>query len=129
MVKIPNDELSEFASSVMRRIDRKGTLLSALVESLEYSKIDTEELSPTLKWLEDHNLIKVTRDFIVPPGSNKDSIKGCSFQILLQKIIKLKDGTMGVDPVNMKSTKRKQHIALDDLYQDVKKVSEESNEA
>ena len=105
--------MSELASSVMHRIDRKGTLLSNLVESLECSRINTEELSKTIQWLADHNLIKITHNFIVPPGANKDSIKGCSFQILLQKIVKLKDGTMGVDPVNMKSTKRKQHITLD----------------
>ena len=66
----------------------------------------------------------------MPPGVNKDSIKGCSFQILLQKVVKLKDGTMGVDPVNMKSTKRKQHITLDDSYTDVtnsRKVSGDSD--
>jgi len=122
--------MSELASSVMRRIDRKGTLLSNLVESLECSRINTEELSKTIQWLEDHNLIKITHNFIVPPGANKDSIKGCSFQILLQKVVKLKDGTMGVDPVNMKSTKRKQHITLDDSYTDInnfRKVSGDSD--
>jgi len=113
VTKISDESLSELASSVMRRIDRKGTLLSNLVESLECSRINTEELSKTIQWLADHNLIKITHNFIVPPGANKDSIKGCSFQILLQKVVKLKDGTMGVDPVNMESTKRKQHITLD----------------
>lgn len=113
------EELSEL---ILQRVGKRGVFLSDIVESLEMSKIKTDNLSETIHIMVAENLIKLTENFIVPPGAKADTSKGASFQILIQKIVTLKDGSRGVEPVNLISTKRKHKIEIVKIEDEALKI-------
>lgn len=89
-----NDSLSE---KILSKIEPGGSLLSEIVGALIASKVPTENLTECIRELERQELVKLDYNYRVSPGSNKDAVRGCSFQILVQKIVTNPDGTKTVE--------------------------------
>jgi len=95
----------QFQKDILKRIGKSGVLLSDMIRSLELVEIRTSDLTPALRELEANDVIRITEGYVVPGGS---------FQVLLQKVITLKDGTRGVEHVERVARKRKTPLRVED---------------
>jgi hypothetical protein len=118
VILIPNFSDEELSKAIIRRIDRYGSILSELIASLEYAKIRTDNLTKVIREMQSNNIIKVTDNYRMPTGEKADAARGGSFQILIQKIVKLPDGTMGVEERTQIPRKTRKRIVVEDFVEE-----------